>query len=96
MDVARLTKIAEWLETPVPTLRGMTFDMYDLLEVDHDSDPEHWCGTSCCIAGAAQAMFEPEFVTAQLQTYLLDLDTWDRASNLLGLNPNEAHHLFAP
>lgn len=75
MNAERLTAIAEWLEAGAPERDGVAgFDMRDFID-------RRSCGTYCCIAGAAVAMFEPSlflnnnpYTGDTLATEILDLD----------------------
>lgn len=47
----------------------------------------HNCGTAACVAGWAMALFAPRARPARV---------WNKAAELLGLDPGQAHELFEP
>lgn len=102
LNLIALETVAVWLEAGAP--HGPTFDMSPIIEVPPEANANakagNWCGTSCCIAGAAMLFMKPEVIIARLQgsdpAYDVDIAVWHEASQLLGLNPDEAGILFAP
>ena len=69
-----------------------------------------WCGTACCIAGAAVTFERPELVGTAARSAVYDQPferpairnsdgawiTWDVARELLGLSEIQANQMFAP
>lgn len=102
MNTALLTEIKEWLEEGAPG--DWDFDMTVYFEAERTSSS--WCGTACCIAGAALLFGDPECVEVTLDnmssTYSSGQHFWwmdnvdELAAELLGLDPQTASELFAP
>ncbi len=104
MNVELLTKIAEWLEAGAPheQNRGMRFDMEHIIMLpsENEAQKENWCGTSCCIAGAAIAFSAPQILKELHLHQRFDgeatTDGWDDGVDLLDLDEGVAQYLFAP
>lgn len=96
LNIPVLEAVATWLEAGAPEkdMRGMKFDMI-VLATGVEKTPTGWCGTTCCIAGAAVALFNPEVILAKSDlggnSYF-----WDEARDLVGLSKVQAKQLFAP
>ncbi len=103
---AVLDRIATWLEAGAPHEQhhGMTFDMEKVISVDFDAadpTPQNWCGTTCCIAGAAVAFEFPDLIYGKIHIAHearsdYPLSFWSDAKHLLGLSEREADALFVP
>lgn len=109
---ALFDRIATWLEAGAPheDARGMCFSMADILLLRPREEGKDWCGTACCIAGAALTFGAPDWVAAAPRTTYSRLHnteviqnfdgvrytTWDRATRMLGLTEEQAQMMFAP
>lgn len=100
MNIELLDRIATWLEADAPETeaRGMTFNMRPqvLVEPDADLDPDNWCGTACCIAGAAVTFADPGYIARRIYPGADEIFVWDHAVKLLGISHDQARWLFAP
>lgn len=112
MNTELLTRIKTWLEAGAPHREapdGFSFNMARWLNIE--GTPDNWCGTSCCIAGAAVA-FHGFKLPLWEQNYLRDVGRnsvsdvvdddgneiliRDQAQALLGLTYEQAESLFVP
>ena len=106
-------RVLAWLDKGAPheEARGMSFEMRSFIRVPvTSSTDENWCGTACCIAGAALTLNDTpklldavKIATKWLKEWNWDefdlnsgLSLWDDAKDLLGLTNKEASMLFAP
>ena len=110
MNVKVLERVADWLERGAPheQARGMRFDMMPMIAVTKDTaTSENWCGTACCIAGAAITFEDPQLVVKlaksghavyrqDLGDDVLNVWVWEEAIELTGLDKRQASLLFAP
>lgn len=106
LNVELFDRIATWLEAGAPheQNRGMVFDMVPQIAVTSGSTADNWCGSACCIAGAAISLGAPEVIADKLREgehnvlgeSLINVQIWHNARNLLGLTSFQADMLFAP
>lgn len=110
MNVKVLERVADWLERGAPheQARGMKFDMLPMIAVTKDTaTSENWCGTACCIAGAAITFEDPQLVVKlaksghaierqDLGDEVLNVWIWQEAIELIGIEEDKAAMLFAP
>lgn len=109
INVKAFEPVLEWLDAGAPhaKARGMKFDMKVTISVTPESPTgRDWCGSACCIAGAAVVFEEPDYllplVDHAIESARLcnigesNLHIWENAKDLLGLNSEEASLLFAP
>lgn len=111
MNIALLTKIAEWLEAgghhvdekglPVTfnMAKGLAFDVEDN-EYTASANDYEGCGAVCCIAGAAIQFSNPRFLTPDVVARETGEAEWGRisaaAADTLGLDLSTAYRLFDP
>lgn len=103
MNVELFEKIAMWLDGEAAIARGATFYMPSVIEkVSPEADDnlvrdhENWCGTTCCIAGAAAIIARPDetanyFLEGGSSAYI-----WKLGMDELQISRDEADHLFSP
>jgi hypothetical protein len=83
MNIERLTAIAEWLEAGAPERDGVQY--FDMKWWNSDlKSITGYCGTVCCIGGAASLWWS----TCRYSD--------DHAAEALGLNYSTANQLFYP
>ena len=82
MNKERMLKLADYIEG-LPAFMFVMTRWYK----------EHKCGTIGCIAGHAVALFGNGDVRAMARTYPVS-ETFNLASDLLGLDKKDAKHLF--
>lgn len=102
MNTTLLQEIKAWLEEGAPG--DWDFDMQVYFEAERTE--EDWCGTACCIAGAALLFGDRECVEITLDNMCSGYDAgqhfwWmdnvdDLAAELLGLDADTASQLFNP
>ena len=106
MNTALLTEIRDWILTEKPASHGFEFDM-QMWVVAHTTDNSgHWCGTTCCIAGAALLFSDPDYISSHLsdeaqhygedEEITLDEGIENLAAEALGLPLKTAEQLFNP
>ncbi len=110
LNIPPLTELVVWLEAGAKyeDNNGFEFNMNEWLEV-RAQPGGHWCGTSCCIAGAALQFGDPELlntlvaervspdiVTSRYVTIGNRSNVPQLAGQLLGLDEDEADKLFMP
>lgn len=105
LNTELLTRISDWLKAGAPeTGQGFGFDMNTWIEAEALGD-DNWCGTACCIAGAALVFGDNEAVVTTLDAHSrgygagqfihwYNIDTL--AAEALGLNSYQAQRLFEP
>ena len=109
LNIPALERVAAWLEAGAPESanHGLKFDMGDTLCVtlSKDATADNWCGTTCCIAGAAIAFERPDYVAMNIRSSAAlwgddeegdEVDVLDPARDLLGLTEDQADTLFIP
>jgi len=109
LNTELLTKISDWLKAGAPEdqAHGFRFNMWQWLEIETRENDRGWCGTACCIAGAALVFGDFEMVdtTAQVEAegfaegqplHIFDDHTSTLAAEALGLTQRQADHLFEP
>lgn len=91
MNRELLTQIAKWLEAGAPHVRGIDrFDMNRFVYTQEQGSNS--CGTSCCIAGAAEQFNR---VNKGLPPFAnLEMDDMENTKELLGLSPEVGKQLF--
>lgn len=102
MNTDLLLRIRDWLVADCPG--DWDFDMEIFIEAQ--TTPSGWCGTACCIAGAALLFGDPECLEVTLDnmcsTYQAGTHFWwsdnveTLAAELLGLDEETATRLFLP
>lgn len=102
MNITLLTEIRDWLADGAPG--DWDFDMSVYFEAQRTGPS--WCGTACCIAGAALLFGDRDCVEITLDNmcssyqdgehfwWMEDVD--DLAAELLGLDADTAIRLFNP
>ncbi|MCG7629014.1 hypothetical protein MHM88_14480 [Epibacterium sp. MM17-32] len=105
MNIQLLTEIRDWLAAGAPEdqAHGFEFDMWRWLEVETTDTPQGWCGTACCIAGAALVFGDLPNITATVEGFApgqplvpFDYHTSDLAAELLDIDGLTAEKLFEP
>lgn len=101
MHVAHLEEIAEWLEAGAPHKANVEgFDIF--VGVYAISKNRNYCGTICCIAGAATQFFNDKegILRQQARSNACREADWsdvfDEAQKILDLDRDQAHQLFEP
>jgi hypothetical protein len=97
LNIPLLNTIIDWLAAGAPhTPAGFGFDLDKGIFRTFDEDASEGCGTTCCIAGAAIAFSDPNYM--QLVPECGDEADWGkvqrRAAKLLGINGKAAMSLF--
>jgi hypothetical protein len=107
MNRKLLEKIADWLERGAPhaEARGMAFDMTPIVSIRPDQvESPNWCGTACCIMGAALVFDQPNAIIRKLKesptrmerNWPVSLCLWDEGTVVLGIHGAMASLLFSP
>jgi hypothetical protein len=65
LNIELLTKISDWLKADASGVPVAIwhFDMYTWIDIQTTDTPQGWCGTTCCIGGAALVFGNFEFVS---------------------------------
>lgn len=102
MNTALLLRIRDWLLNADGSV--WDFDMNTFIRAQATEDG--WCGTACCIAGAALILEDPDYVTDALHDKSQDVPVGyefecddpveELAAELLDLDRLTAEHLFFP
>jgi len=90
VNIERLTELAEWLESGAPRKAGV--DGFNMLHFRNESE---YCGTTCCICGAAVTWwYPPEKLLADRET--LGFNWVQLGAKVLNLDIETAYQLFNP